>query len=117
MRQQKNIVVNSRGYALLIVFIIMSAVTIGLVMLTSHIFKGERSSKNVVTVDRMHAVAKALGQYYLAHRDLPLPENGRVPVAPLSLSTSYRFDGWGQFIHYNYVSGLRGLVVDGKPVA
>ena len=96
----------------------MSAVTIGLVMLTRIAFKGEQSSNNEVTVVRMNAVVKALGQYYLGHRDLPTPDtNYRVPAAQLSLQTKYRFDGWGKFLHYNYVSDLRGISVDGKPIA
>ena len=116
--KQQTKLTDNRGFALLVVFIIMSAVTIGLVILTSNVFKGERSGKNVVTVDRMNAVAKALGQYYLAHRDLPATDSDfRVPVTLLSLPTEYRFDGWGKFIHYNYASGLRGISVDSKLVA
>lgn len=117
MKQNKRLADN-RGFALLLVFIIMSAVTIGLVMLTKNAFKGERSGKNVVTVDRMNTVVKALGQYYLSHRELPVTDaDYRVPVALLSLPTKYRFDGWGKFLHYNYASGLRGISVDGKLMA
>ena len=110
--------VDNRGFALLIVFIIMSAVTIGLVILTSNAFKGENSSKNEVTVARMSAVAQALGQYYLTHRDLPVAgPDFRVPVGQLSLATKYRFDGWGKFLHYNYASALRRVSINGRLVA
>ena len=105
MKHRKGLPGN-RGFALLIVFMIMSAVTIGLVMLTSNAFKGERTSKNVVTIDRMNTVAEALKKYYLGHHELPDPQDTNpketVPVAELSLSTKYRFDGWGKFLSYNY---------------
>ncbi|MCD6430602.1 MAG: LamG domain-containing protein [Deltaproteobacteria bacterium] len=111
---------DNRGFSLLLVLIMMTAVTIGLVMLTRSAFKGEDSSKNEVTVARMNVVAKALRQYYLGHRDLPAPDaNSRVPVVRLSLQSKYGLDGWGKFIHYNYdsASDLRGISVDGKAVA
>ncbi|MEA3332041.1 MAG: LamG-like jellyroll fold domain-containing protein [Pseudomonadota bacterium] len=126
MKYRKGVSGN-RGFALLLVFIIMSAVTIGLVMLTSNAFKGERSSKNVVTIDRMNTVAEALRKYYSGHH--ALPDQGpdyRIPVAELLLSTKYRFDGWGRFLHYNWslknvagvdVLDLRGISVDGRLVA
>ena len=97
-------VAGNRGFALLLVFILMSAVTIGLVMLTSSAFKGEKSSKNEVTIARMNTVAEALRKYYLGHSELPDPigTEKMVPVAELSLPAKYRFDGWGKFLLYNY---------------
>ena len=115
MEYQKRTTGN-RGFALLVVFMIMSAVTIGLVMLAQHAFKGV--GKNKITAARMHSVAAAMKKYYIGHHQLPLLTGNMVPVAELSLSTKYRFDGWGKFIHCNAVAdNIMGITVDGKSVA
>ncbi len=89
-----------QGSALLLVLILMSALTVGLMIMTGKFLSG-KPGRNSTTSTRMRIIAEALRRHYLGHQDLPAEKPNRgIPIRELLLDGKYKFDGWGNPLQY-----------------
>jgi len=119
----------NKGFALLELLLALGIIGIITVFALSIAYSSKNLTRTNDTKKKMRQIAKAAGNYYKGHRDLPAPAgtgSDEVPISTskLNLEQGFRLDGWGRYFHYDMAldavltsrTDISGLTVNGKDV-